>query len=160
MGDIKHKKFDMNLGSRPSHARLRHNWNLMNASQVPEDVPFTNTEHHAPTQQHDRVSGGQGGESGRIVQMSHIDSTLDWRNPLPPSLSLCLSLLPSHHQWQKVRLSLFKGYASVELREQEWCHKFPPGTHPSLFAPLELLSGFKEQQIKKLRKKKNERKEN
>lgn len=80
----------------------------------------------------------------------------------PPSLSLflCLSLLPSHHQWQKVRLSLFKGYASVELREQEWCHKFPPGTHPSLFAPLELLSGFKEQQIKKMREKKNERKEN
>ncbi len=83
---------------------------------------------------------------------------------LPPFLSFSLfsslSLFPSHHQWQKVRLSLFKGYASVELREQEWCHKFPPGTRPSLFAPLELLSGFKEQQIKKMRKKKNERKEN
>lgn len=41
MGDIKHKKLDMNLGSRPSHAQLRHNWNLKSASQVPQDVPFT-----------------------------------------------------------------------------------------------------------------------
>lgn len=96
MGDIKHKKFDMNLGSRPSHARLRHNWNLMSASRVPQDVPFTNSERRAPTQQHDGVSGGQGGESGRIVQMSHIDSTLDWRNPLPSLfLSLYLSFPPT-----------------------------------------------------------------
>lgn len=42
MSDIKHKKFDMNLGTRPSQEQLSHNWNLMNASQVPQDVPFIN----------------------------------------------------------------------------------------------------------------------
>lgn len=144
MSDIKHENFRhdtrITAKSRAALSQLKFDRRVLGSAKrgpYKRHASRTNTTTY-------KVSGGQGGESGRIVQMNHIDSTLDWRTP-PFSLSL--------HQWQKVRLSLFKGYASVELREQEWCHKFAPGTRPSLFAPLELLSGFKEQQIKKRGKK-------
>lgn len=58
-----------------------------------------------------------------------MHSTVD----IPSALhSLLLSPSPCLllYQWQKVHLSLCKGYASAEIGEQQWWHKFLPGTGP------------------------------
>lgn len=95
------------------------------------------------------------------IQVEMMDSLDKWSSfrmlflasiPLFPLLSFSspstpppLYPPPPLSDWQKVALPLSKGYASARLGEEEWCHKFLPGTVPPLFPPLlKSVSGFKE----------------